>query len=255
MQVNEILLYFSLKYKGDWENIFNAIKSLSPVDEEEFIRLKEKNKASYITIMDEEYPLELKNINRPPFVLYYYGNIDYLKYRNRLAVVGSREPSNYGERATRYILSQVIGEEVVFISGLAKGIDSIAHTIALEKRIPTIAVLGTGIDYCYPKENFWIYEKIKQEGLILSEYPYKDTVSKDSFSQRNRIITGISSFVFAPDIKDRSGTLVSIRYALAQDKDVFVLPYSIFEENVSNRLIQDGAKIIIDAISIMEEFR
>lgn len=255
MQVREVMLYFSLKYKGVWEDIYEAIKSFVPIDEEEFKLLKEKNEASYVTIVDEEYPKSLKNINRPPFVLYYYGKYEYINYMNTMAVVGSREPSQYGIKATQSVLSRVNGNEVVFVSGLARGIDTIAHKIALENNIPTIAVLGTGIDYCYPKENYELYEDIKKYGLILSEYPYKENVSNKNFSQRNRIITGISRFVFAPDVKDHSGTLISIRFALAQDKDVFVFPCSIFEDSIANKLIQDGAKLIIEPIDIIEEFR
>ena len=109
MQVREVMLYFSLKYKGVWEDIYEAIKSFVPIDEEEFRLLKEKNEASYVTIVDEEYPKSLKNINRPPFVLYYYGKYEYINYMNKMAVVGSREPSQYGIKATQSVLSRVNG--------------------------------------------------------------------------------------------------------------------------------------------------
>jgi len=254
MLVRDVILYFALKYKGDWNLIYKAIKDLEDIDVDEYDDLKKKLKANFITILDNEYPEKLKNISRPPYVLFYYGNIDLLNCNNTLAVVGSREISSYGKKATNKILNELKGEPLVLVSGLAKGTDTIAHKVALENEIPTIAILGTGIDTCYPQENFMLYDEIKEKGLLMSEYPFKESVPKEAFSFRNRIITGLSKFVFVPDIHERSGTLVSVRYALSQGKDIFTLPYPIFEDNLANKLIQEGAKLITSGEDIVEEF-
>ncbi len=256
MNGDDVILYFSYKYDGNWNLIHDAFLRKENIDWDKINEIKKNIKCSYVTIMDKgRYPEFLYQISKPPFILYYYGNLNLVNNDNILGVVGPREPCDYSLKTTKKIIEGLEAEDCVIISGMAKGIDTMAHLTALNNNIPTIAVLGTGIDSVYPKENFELYERIKMDGLILSEYPEKVEVTKDSFSFRNRIITGISHFVFIPEVKKYSGTNVSLKYALNQGKDIFTLPYFISEDNLCNSLIQDGAKLIISSKDIIEEFK
>lgn len=254
MNVREIICYFAIKYKGDWDKIKEAFTKMEKIDDEEIIKKVESLKCNYITLMDEDYPRCLKNIYKPPFILFYYGDINLLKYKHYLGVVGSRDYSSYGEKATLSLLSGLKNLNPVIVSGLAYGIDTIAHKCALENDFKTIAVLGTGIDYCYPKENYRLYDEIKQKGLLISEYPFKECVSRNTFANRNRIIVGLSQKILIPEVKQNSGTLISVRFALNDGKDIFVVPHSIFDNDFGNTLIQEGAKLVSSSKDIVEEF-
>ena len=255
MLVRDIIIYFSLKYKGNFTSIYEAINRLEPADEKEYEVLKSKVKCGMVTILDNEYPEILKTINKPPFVLYYYGDISLLKHRNILGIVGSRNINSYASSAVTKIINEMENKDFVIVSGLAKGVDSLAHKLALNNSISTIAVLGTGIEYCYPIENFDLYDNIKENGLVISEYPFRENVPQNAFPFRNRIITALSNWVFIPDAHKNSGSMISLRYALEQGKDIFTIPYSIFEDNIANTLIQEGAKLICKGEDIEEEFR
>lgn len=237
----DLLIYFALKYKGDWKNIFKAISEKEKVDEEDIKKYLSTLTCKCITILDKEYPKQFKEIYQPPFVLFYYGDISLVNRKNILGIVGSRNPTTYGEQCCKYLLLESNINDLVVISGLAKGIDAIAHETSLMKGYKTIAVLGNGIDACYPKENFKLYQKIKNNGLIISEYPYKEIVSKNNFALRNRIIAGLSNKILIPDVKKKSGTLITIRFALNFGKDILVVPCSIFDERYNNQLIYEGA--------------
>ncbi len=254
MNVREIVCYFAIKYKGDWDNIKEAFNKTEKLDDENILKKVQELKCNYVTLIDEDYPKCLKNIYKPPFILFYYGDISLLKHRHYLGVVGSRDYSSYGEKSTLSLLSGLKNLNPVIVSGLAYGIDTIAHKCALENNFKTIAVLGTGIDYCYPKENYRLYEEIKEKGLVISEYPFKETVSRNTFANRNRIIVGLSDKILIPEVKQNSGTLISVRFALNDGKDIFVVPHSIFDNDFGNTLIQEGAKLVSSSKDIIEEF-
>ena len=249
------LLFYALKYKGDWDLIVSAINRKEEIDEKEFVRLIEKLNCKYITMLDSDYPNKFKGVFKPPFVLFYYGDLSLINGEHLLGVVGSREPSEYGIKACKKVLSEINRVNPIIVSGLAKGIDSIAHKIALEKEFKTIAVLGTGIDYCYPKENYSLYKKIKENGLIISEYPYKELVSVTNFALRNRLVAALSDAIFIPDVKNKSGTLITVRFSLEAGKSILVTPTSIFENLYNNRLIYQGATPILCANDIEEEIK
>ena len=164
MNVREIICYFAIKYKGDWDKIKEAFTKMEKIDDEEIIKKVESLKCNYITLMDEDYPRCLKNIYKPPFILFYYGDINLLKYKHYLGVVGSRDYSSYGEKATLSLLSGLKNLNPVIVSGLAYGIDTIAHKCALENDFKTIAVLGTGIDYCFQKKIIVYTMKLSKKG-------------------------------------------------------------------------------------------
>ena len=252
VEMRELLIYLALKYKGDWERIYSAINLKEKIDFKYLNGELRKIKCKIVTLIDEEYPNQLKKIYQPPFVLFYYGDLSLLDSQYILGVVGSRKANDYGIKGCNKIIGDLKNTNVVILSGLAKGIDTIAHEGAIKNNLKTVAILGTGIDYCYPKENFCLYQKIKIDGLLISEYPYKELVNKNSFALRNRLIAGLSSKIFVPDVQDKSGTIITIRFGLNYGKEILVLPCSIFESMYNNYLIFQGATPILDGKDIFE---
>ena len=189
LEGRNLLLYLSIKYEGDWDKIYFAIKAKEKISKEEVEEAVSTNKTPFITIIDDEYPDALKNIYKPPFVLFYYGDLSLLDNSNSfLAVVGSRNCYKENCDALNKIISE-LNNEYIIISGLAIGIDTCAHKSILRNGGKTIAVLGCGIDYIYPKENQDLYQTIKQSNLLISEYPSLIKPNSEHFPIRNRIIT------------------------------------------------------------------
>ena len=144
-----MIFYYALKYKGVWKDIYNAIKQKEEWDEEWTLEAIKKTKANWVTVIDSNYPERFKFINNPPFIIFYYGDLSLIDSDIILGVVGSRNASSYGKRACLKILSE-LDKDMVILSGLASGIDTVAHQYALDNNMKTIAVLGNGIDRCYP---------------------------------------------------------------------------------------------------------
>ena len=231
----EVLLYLAIKHHGEWESILNALEKKEYIDEEELQRVISVNRANYVTIIDDDYPEDLKKIYKPPFILFYYGNYDLLRLP-RLAVVGSRKCTEYGKKAAKYFAYNLSMNGINIVSGLAKGIDSYAHIGSLcakaqedkGKLGKTIAVLGNGLDIIYPKENIQLAnEIIKNGGCIISEYPCGTKPEKMNFPARNRIVSGLSRGIIVVEAKEKSGTLITVDFALEQGRDVFVVPGNI----------------------------
>jgi DNA processing protein len=249
----DIILYLAMKYAGDWNRIYQAIKEKEIVDESTVQSTILTLRSNVVTIIDDAYPEALKKIYKPPFVLFYYGDLHLLDHPDRLiAVIGSRKASAYGLTMTASISKQLIEEGCTIVSGLAKGIDGQAHESALQHHGKTIAVLGSGIDHCYPYDHKAMYETIKTDHLLLSEYPNDIEPHKHHFPWRNRIIAGLSQGVFVAEAKKRSGTLITVGYALYLGKDVFVLPHLANTDNSTNRLIKDGAILVENGQDILE---
>ncbi|MGE7880718.1 DNA-processing protein DprA [Bacillus sp. NPDC094077] len=221
-----------------------------------YISYLEKNRIFYITIWDENYPQLLREIQDPPFVLYGKGERSFLDKSNKLAVVGTREPSLYGYESMKFILHPLLEREWLIVSGFAKGIDTISHEVTVRQHRPTIAILGHGLSYMYPKENRRLYEKWEEYILLLTEYPPHYAPKKWYFPKRNRIISGISKGVLVVEAKSRSGSLITADLALEQNREVFAIPGPIFIESASgtNKLIQQGAKLVQNVEDILEEF-
>ena len=199
--------------------------------------------------------IALKNCFSPPFVIYYKGNKNLLYDKNILAVIGSREPTKYGIDATKKVLNELLDlENITIVSGLAKGIDAIAHQISLNHKQNTIAVLGCGLDVYYPKENFILYKDIEENGLLISEFPLGIGPDKKNFPQRNRIIAALAKSVLVCDALIVSGTQNTIRHALELDKNILAIPHPIFNESFCNKLIKEGATPILCGKDIIEEF-
>ena len=252
----DVIIHLALKYHGDWNQIYQAIKAKEAVSEDEIMLSMAKLNSGAMTIIDEDYPERLKKIYKPPFVLFYHGDTRLLgDDLDTVAVIGTRQPTAYGIAMTRKITEDLVNADILIVSGMAKGIDGIAHEAALAHQGKTIAVLGSGIDICYPNDNRSIYERMKQTQLVLSEYPGSLQPHKDNFPWRNRIIAGLADAVFVSEAKRRSGTLITVGYALYQGKDVYALPHHADADSSCNRLIKDGATLVESARDIIEGMR
>lgn len=176
------------------------------------------------------YPTLLKEIHKPPEKLYYKGDIS-LIHKPCISVVGTRNYSEYGEEMTAKIIRELSVLDICIVSGLALGIDSIAHRTALECGTPTIAVLGSGIDNIYPPQNLELAEEIQNSGLLISEYSDMREPLKTNFPQRNRIVSGLSLATILIEAPEKSGALITADLALNQGREVFVVPGDIDREN------------------------
>ncbi len=216
--------------------------------EEEMSKIENLN-IDAITILDKDYPDCLKNIEKPPFVLFYKGDRSLINDPNYhyLAVVGSRNSTIYGEMMTIKIIKD-LPKDTCIVSGLAKGIDRKAHEEGLKNGLKTIAVLGNGIDVEYPICNKELYKRIpKKGGLIISEYPYGVVGTPTSFLVRNRIIAGLSKCILLVESYDRSGAVNTVNYAIYFGKNVGCVPSSAIKESNPNKFIKDGAALIENA--------
>ena len=219
------------------------------------------NDIEIININDKEYPYNLKQIYDAPMSLYIKGDKNILNNKN-IAIIGCRECSDYGKKAAKYFAYNLSKENVNIVSGLAKGIDSYAHIGNLnavsENKIncgKTIAVVGNGLDIVYPKENYDVANRIIETGgIIISEYPCGTRPDKMNFPARNRIISGISDGVIVVEAKEKSGTLITVDFALEQGRDVFVVPGNINSINSvgTNDLIKQGAKCVITYKDVLD---
>lgn len=240
----KLLIYLAVKYKGDYEQMLDAM-ILKDVEApfEEVMKVYNSLPCKAITYLDYDYPERLKQIKKPPFVLFYYGDISLLDKKS-ISVVGSREYSDYGKNCTERVIGGIIKGNVV-VSGLARGIDAIAHQAAIDNGGKTIAILGSGIDYCYPAENRKLYEEIKKNHLLMSEYPFDAMPERDNFPMRNRIVAALGDALFVPQINAyMSGTMITINLALELGKEVFVAPHPLGSDTVNNAMINEGATLI-----------
>ena len=208
-------------------------------------------KIKVLTILDAVYPRRLKEIYLPPIVLFYKGELSLLNER-LVALVGSREHSNYAKQCTKTIVQDLVQKKIGIISGLAKGVDSLAHRECLKDDGKTIAVIGSGLDVVYPPENANLYKVIGEKGLIISEYPLGSRPLKFHFPYRNRIIAGLSHGVCVVEAKERSGSLITANIALSENREVFAIPGSIFSSHSkgTNQLIEAGACLVSSAETI-----
>ncbi|MDD4894931.1 MAG: DNA-processing protein DprA [Candidatus Omnitrophica bacterium] len=267
-RLNQLLRYF-----GKPENILNApvnelaqipgiglkiaekISSLKEKDIDEEFDLAEKHKLKIITIGDEDYPDSLKQIPDPPIVLYVKGALK-SQDKSGIAIVGSRRASLYGLSCAEKFAYDLSGRGITIVSGLARGIDTLAHQGALKSGGRTIAVIGSGFNYLYPAENKKLAEEISCNGAVISEFPINAKPLAQNFPRRNRLISGLSLGVLVVEAAKNSGALITADCALEQGRDVFALPGKIDSPNSlgTNELIKQGAKLVSSAEDILEEF-
>ncbi|MCI5941258.1 MAG: DNA-processing protein DprA [Ligilactobacillus animalis] len=210
----------------------------------------------FLTILDKRYPLQLQEIYSPPVVLFYQGDIELLDSKKLLGVVGARQCSSYALQALTQLLPNVIQQQLVLVSGLAKGVDGLTHQLALKHHGKTIAVIGNGLDISYPSCNRALQTQIAHAGLLLSEYPLESRPLKYHFPLRNRIIAGLCQTVLVVEARHHSGSLITANLALQENRNVLALPGRINDINSTgcNELIAAGAKPVLNSNDILEEF-
>ncbi|MBM7603335.1 DNA processing protein [Metabacillus crassostreae] len=264
LKIDPTLTNFLLFKEIEWTQYLNIQAQQATLIKQEYNSLcfeqlndqYNRNKISFTTTFQDNYPTLLKQIADPPPILFYKGNISLASHSKLLSVVGTRFPSQYGRLALQHILKPLIKVNWVIVSGMAKGIDTIAHEAALSNNGETIAVIAGGLNHVYPKENIPLSEKIITSHLLLSEHPPDTKPQKWHFPMRNRIISGVSIGTIVIQAKRRSGSLITAHQALEQNREVFAVPGSIFEECSSgtNELILSGAKLVRKAEDIKDEF-
>jgi DNA processing protein len=201
----------------------------------------------------DTYPRRLRELNQPPPIIYYKGTLveddDW-----SVAIVGTRNVTAYGRQITDELTRTLAGNGVTIISGLAKGVDTIAHQVALEMGSRTIAVLGSGVDRIYPPENARIAEKIISQGAIISDYAPGTSPVAVNFPPRNRIISALSKAVIVVEADEGSGALITASFAVEQGKELFAVPGNIHarQSRGTNRLIQNGARLLMDGNEVLE---
>ncbi len=245
-----------LRVRGISEPIGRSIvnKQFS-TDPEAEIKRAEKNCVRIISFADPSYPSLLKEIHSPPMVLYVKGKT-MPSNRMRIAVVGSRHPTHYGLKAAETIGFGLAEQRIGVVSGMAKGIDSAAHHGCLQCKGFTVAVIGTGIDVVYPSSNRALFERICEQGTVLSEFPMGSPPEPKNFPIRNRIISGLSRGVVVVEATKKSGSLITASMALDQGREVFAVPGSIssFKSTGTHLLIKQGAKLVENVDDILDEF-
>lgn len=203
----------------------------------------------------EKYPKRILQIKNHPKTLYALGNTDLLNKERIIAIVGTRECTEYGRKVASYFSSELSKEDICIISGMAIGIDTAAHNMAIEEAGKTIAVLGGGFNHIYPKENEWLFNKIlANDGCIITEYEINVEPNMRNFPKRNRIISGLSDGVLVVEAEYRSGSTITAGYAKQQGKTVYSIPSNIDSSKGigTNKLIQEGAKLITKPSQIYE---
>ncbi|QTA37669.1 DNA-processing protein DprA [Thermosipho ferrireducens] len=248
--VKDLEAYRNLNVK--FESVVKRTGKIEIEDIYQKIKQDLKNqKYGIVSFWDEEYPELLKNIWNPPAILFYKGDFSLLN-SECFAVVGTRKATQYGRRVTETFVSK-LSKKFVIISGLAFGIDTIAHTIAL-KEGKTVAVLGSGVEYCYPRSNSVLYENIISNGCVISEYLPWSRPKKYTFPERNRLIAGVSKGVLVTEAGRKSGAIITANFAADFGRDVFSIPGDIYRETSTgtNYLIKNGAQPVTDPGEILE---
>ncbi len=238
----------------DSKSIQAIARQRPTIDLEAELSKLDQHEVKALIIDDPAYPSRLKEIYDPPPVLFVRGSLDKIE-ACPLAVVGSRRASHYGREVTEQLVSDLVRNNMVIISGLARGIDTVAHRIALNNGGQTFAVMACGLDIVYPPENRRMAQEITENGALLSEYPLGIKPRADNFPRRNRIMSGLSLGTLVIEAAERSGALITARMALEQDREVFAVPGSILTPSGkgSNYLLRDGAKLVLEVEDILEE--
>ncbi len=255
---NEV--YYSSEKRIRSLNLLNDKEINSILKSKEYCNIKKemeyliKNNIKFITVNSECYPEKLRLIDNPPLCLYVKGKIP--GQNHTAAIVGARGCTDYGRQLAKKIGKELAQKGVDIISGMARGIDTYAHIGCLEGENSgkTFAVLGCGVDICYPIENIELYNEIINSGGVVSEYSPKVQPLGWRFPQRNRIISGLSDCVIVVEAKRKSGSLITAELALEQGKDVMVVPGRMTDllSEGCNKLISDGAQIITDVKDILD---
>lgn len=219
------------------------------------LELMAKHNARALTWLDADYPANLRDIPQSPPVVFVRGNMG-PQFEQAVSVVGTRHVTPYGRQAAEYFCAALAQAGVAIISGLARGVDAIAHRVALENGAPTVAVLAGGIDQVYPRENAGLADRIIEQGCLVSEYPVGIPARRDYFPRRNRILSGLGRAALLVEAGEGSGALHTANWAFEQGRDVFAVPGSIFsrQSQGTNQLIRENtAKLVATPEQLCEE--
>jgi DNA processing protein len=244
-----------LKQAGLDSRSINALVTLRPrISLDAEMEKLERYRVKVFVYEDPLYPLRLKEIYDYPPVLYVRGSLP-AEDESCLAVVGTRRPTIYGRQVTEEIVADLARSKITIVSGLARGIDSVAHRAALDAGGKTVAVFGSGLDIVYPGENAKLAQAIMEHGALVSEYPLGVKPRAENFPLRNRIMSGLSLGVLVVEAGERSGALITAHQAVEQNREVFAIPGSILSpaSQGTNRLIQEGAKLVRNYTDILQE--
>jgi DNA processing protein len=272
-QIDSLFIKTLYNHFEDIEVAFNCslndlknIKNLSIKKAENFIKHRDKididrtftevetRGINFLTLEDESYPKMLKNIENPPAVLYYKGKLFDCNLEKTLAVVGSRKASMAGRDDLRKILSGLANTDICIVSGLAAGIDTVAHTSAIENNLKTIGVIASGFDYTYPASNKTLYQNIENGyGAVLSEYYPTFEPVKFRFPQRNRIVSGLSYGTLVTEASLKSGALITANLTLEQGRELMCIPGAISNPNTQGiyKLLKNGATLVTESEDIL----
>ena len=258
MTGQEALVALALKYRGNWDKMVQGVKSHECFDSEEDEKAVKALTCPYVTLIDKAYPESFKHCFRPPLVLFYHGDLSLLQDEEKcISYIGSREASAYGLEMAKTIAGGLAKEGFVIVSGLAMGIDAAATEAALDAGGKAVGVLGCGIDRCYPDTSQPIYDRLKTHGLLISEYPFETPPSKENFPHRNRMVAAASKGIVVGEASKKSGTLITVGYALGFTKEIGCVPYQADADSACNILIKEGAFMIetVDDVNLMMGFQ
>lgn len=230
-------------------------KARATFDADRELRALEEHDAHVTTWLDAEYPASLRTIPQSPPVLFWRGSLA-PELEPAVAVVGTRHVTPYGRQATEAFVEGLAGAGVAIISGLARGVDAIAHRIAVERRVPTVAVLAGGIDQVFPRENIGLADRVREHGCLVSEYPVGIPARPDYFPRRNRIIAGLARATLIVEAGHGSGALHTANWAFEQGRDVYAVPGSIFSRQSAgtNQLIREHtARLVATPEQLLQE--
>ncbi|MBR2751439.1 MAG: DNA-processing protein DprA [Clostridiales bacterium] len=237
-----------------WEACSKFIESPANVRIDEYVEYVDKKGIYSMDFFDSLYPSYLRNLPNMPLVLYMKGDRRLLSEQSaRVSIVGTRRPSSYGRRVTRDFSHELTLHDVVVVSGLARGIDGIAHMTCLETGGKTIAVLPCGLDMIYPPDHTDLFHEIASKGLLLSELPPSTKVIRQYFPARNRILSALSDCVLITEAGEKSGTLHTAAFAATQGREVFVVPTSVYSDTGKGNLelMKDGAQVATEPEDIL----
>ena len=231
------------------------VEARNKINPDECYELVEKQGLKYITFEDKNYPKLLKEISNPPMLLYYKGDLNRVNFDRTLAIVGSRKASQSAKDVLASIINEFNGTDLTIVSGLAYGIDAVAHEYALKNNIATIGVIASGFNYTYPNQNRDLYKKIEDGGgLIFSEYWYDFAPMQFRFPHRNRIVSGLSYGTLVAEAALKSGALITANLTLEQNRELMCMPGSLTNPNTAGvyKLLKNGAGLVTSAKDILE---
>ncbi|MBP3821011.1 DNA-processing protein DprA [bacterium] len=265
------------EYFGDIEKAFNSnekelerIEGLSIKKAQKFLKLRDKididktfaqvetKGINFLTLEDEKYPQMLRNISNPPAVLYYKGKLFECNLNKTLAIVGSRKASINSRNNLRKIISGLANTDICIVSGLASGIDTVAHTSAIENNLKTIGVIASGFDFVYPTQNKTLYENIENGyGAVVTEYYPTFEPLRFRFPQRNRIVSGLSYGTLVAEASLKSGALITANLTLEQNRELMCIPGEISNANTEGiyKLLKTGAYMVTESQDILDALR